>query len=151
MVHRRDAESAETFFFCSIGRYRLTKTTQAFGQKFCTFSLLGFYTETFFSLGGISRTMKTYNSLCVLCGELLFAPCLPLFLSFIQHSMLDVRCSMFIFLSPSWQKQLSAYDSCPMPYAPCPMPFGLIAMFPGYGFYPLASIRDPGFPLSSHH
>jgi hypothetical protein len=32
----------------------------------------------------------------------------------IQHSMLDVRCSMFIFFSPSWQKQLSAYGGFPL-------------------------------------
>jgi len=38
---------------------------------------------------------------------------LPLFLSFIQHSMLDVGCSMFIFSIPPAQKQLCAYGLLP--------------------------------------
>jgi len=29
----------------------------------------------------------------------------------IQNSMLDVRCSMFIFFNPSWAKQLTAYGT----------------------------------------
>ena len=36
-------------------------------------------------------------------------------------------------------------------FALCPMLYALTAMFPGHEFCPLALIRDPGFPLSSHH
>ena len=90
-VHRRGAESAETYLFWSIGRYRLTKTTQAFGQNFCTFSLLASYAEALFSAVLILVTKILINS--------------SVFSFSIQYSMLGVRCSMFILFTPSWAKK----------------------------------------------
>ena len=107
LVHRRGAESAETYLFWSIGRYRLTKTTQAFGQKFCTFSFLASYAEAFFMIRteySISLSSRSYV-------------CFFIF----SHSMFDVGRSMFDV--HCFQSVLGKNNLAVMILALCPMPF----------------------------